>query len=51
MNEKAMSIRIPESVHRQLRQRYIDTGQAMNAMVNEAIEQWLEKSPPEESKS
>ena len=46
--DKAMSIRLPAEVHRRLRALYVETGQSMNSMVNEAVQQWLDRREAEE---
>ena len=38
-----MSIRVSAETHRRLRALYVETGVSMNAMINEAIEQWLDR--------
>jgi predicted DNA-binding protein len=46
--ERAMSIRVPESMHARLRALYVSTGRSMNSMINEAIGDWLQATAPEE---
>jgi len=38
-----MSIRVSAETHRRLRLLYVETGESMNKMINEAIEQWLDR--------
>jgi len=45
--ERAMSIRVPESQHRQLRALYVATGRSMKSMINEAIQEWLARQEKE----
>lgn len=47
-DSKAMSIRLPAEVHRRLRALYVETGKSMNSMVNEAVQQWLDRREAEE---
>ncbi len=47
IENKAMSIRLPADVHRRLRALYVETGQSMNSMVNEAVQQWLDRREAE----